>query len=87
MSENNIKPINNCGGLSLSEIPNVYNLGYSMEQQILILMKKTNEIIFTFNNVINDKIDQYVEGRINELFIDSIYDSSTETLRLYITHE
>ena len=88
MSENQtIKPIKNTMGLSISAIPNAYTLGATQEQQIFNLMNKLNEVIITFNNVITDTIDEYIEGRINELFVDSLYDAETETLELYITHE
>lgn len=87
MSENQtIKPIKNMC-LSISAIPNAYTLGATTEQQIFNLMNKLNEVIITFNNVITDTIDEYIEGRINELFVDSLYDPETETLELYITHE
>ena len=68
-------------------LPLVYDESLSYYENICKLTNKINDVIETFNNIIDDKIDEYIEGRINELFVDSIYDAETETLELYITHE
>ena len=68
-------------------LPLVYDESLSYYEDICKLTNKINDLITTFNNIIDDTIDEYIEGRINELFVDSIYNAETETLELYITHE
>lgn len=48
---------------------------------------KTNEIIRFINNVLEDKIVDYIDRRFNDIMIDSMYEEETETLVLFLTHE
>lgn len=44
------------------------------------ILKKLNE----FDDIVNNKIDIYIREKINKLFVDSVYDESTETLVLVL---
>jgi hypothetical protein len=51
------------------------------------LGNKTNEVIRFINNVLEDKLVEYIDKRFNDIMLDSMYESETETLVLYLTHE
>lgn len=51
------------------------------------LSNKTNEVIRFVNNVLEDKLVEYIDQRFNDIMLDSMYESETETLVLYLTHE
>lgn len=48
---------------------------------------KTNEIIRFINNILEEKLDEYIDKRFNDIMLDSMYEAETETLVLYLTHE
>lgn len=50
------------------------------------LGKKTNEIICFINNVLDEKLIEYIDKRFNDIMLNSMYDAETETLILYLTH-
>lgn len=51
------------------------------------LSNKTNEVIRFVNNVLEEKLVEYIDKRFNDIMLDSMYESETETLVLYLTHE
>lgn len=51
------------------------------------LSNKTNEVIRFVNNVLEDKLVEYIDQRFNDIMLDSMYEAETETLVLYLTHE
>lgn len=51
------------------------------------LSNKTNEIIRFINNVLEDKLTEYIEQKFNDIMLDTMYEAETETLVLYLTHE
>ena len=48
------------------------------------LGKKTNEIIYFLNNVVEEKLIEYIEKKFNDIMLSSMYDEETETLILYL---
>ena len=48
------------------------------------LGKKTNEIICFINNVLDDKLIEYIDKRFNDIMLDTMYEAETETLVLYL---
>ena len=48
------------------------------------LGKKTNEIISFLNNVVEEKLVEYIEKKFNDIMLSSMYDEETETLILYL---
>lgn len=83
--KNDIRPINiGC----LTEFPFIDETFDSVtEWQILQkLGEKTNEIIYFINSVLEQKLNEYIEEKFNDMMIDSMYETETETLILYLTH-
>lgn len=56
-------------------------------QMLQKLGEKTNEVIRFVNDVIEDKLVEYIDKRFNDIMLDSMYDAETETLILYLTDE
>ena len=48
------------------------------------LGKKTNEIIYFLNNIVEEKLNEYIEKKFNDIMLSSMYDEETETLILYL---
>lgn len=84
MNNNNIKPVHiGC----LTEFP-FLDTTFDAVTEWEVLQKlgeKTNEVIRFVNNVIEDKISEYIDQRFNDMMIDAMYDAETETLVLYLT--
>lgn len=57
---------------------------YQMLQKLGL---KTNEIISVINNILEDKIVEYIDNRFNDIMMNTMYEQETETLVLYLTHE
>ena len=73
--------------LSLGALPSSYLASLSYEEQLLWLSKKTDEIIAFINDILEQKISEYIEEKFNDIMLDSMYEAETETLVLYLTHE
>ncbi len=50
------------------------------------LGQKTNDIIHFVNDLLDEKINEYIDQRFNDMMVDAMYDASTETLTLFLTH-
>lgn len=80
----NLKPINlGC----IQEFPFIDETFDSITyyQMLQKLSCKTNEIIKFVNDVIENKVVEYIDKRFNDIMIDSMYDAETETLILYLS--
>lgn len=73
--------------LTIGALPSSYLASLTYEEQLLWLSKKTDEIIAFINDVLEQKLVEYIEERFNDIMLDSMYESETETLVLYLTHE
>lgn len=73
--------------LSLGALPSSYLASLSYEEQLLWLSKKTDEIITFINDILEQKLSEYIEEKFNDIMLDSMYEAETETLVLYLTHE
>ena len=73
--------------LSLGALPSSYLASLTYEEQLLWLSKKTDEIIAFINDILEQKISEYIEEKFNDIMLDSMYEAETETLVLYLTHE
>lgn len=83
--KDDIRPINiGC----LTEFPFIDATFDSMTewQYLQKLGGKTNEIIRFINSVLEQKLNEYIEEKFNDMMIDSMYEAETETLILYLTH-
>lgn len=80
-----IKKAINC--YSQKVIPLAFDESMSYLEDIACLKAKINEVITFVNDVIDEKITEYIDERFNDIMLDAMYDASTETLVLYISHE
>lgn len=83
--KDDIRPINiGC----LTEFPFIDATFDSMTewQYLQKLGGKTNEIIRFINSVLEQKLNEYIEEKFNDMMLDSMYEAETETLILYLTH-
>ena len=48
------------------------------------LGKKLNETICFINNILEEKLVEYIENKFNDIMLSSMYDEETETLILYL---
>ena len=81
----NIRPINiGC----LTEFPFIDSTFDSITEWEILqkLGEKTNEIICFINSVLEQKLNEYIEEKFNDMMLDSMYEAETETLILYLTH-
>lgn len=67
-------------------IPLAFDESMSYLEDIACLKAKINEVITFVNDVIEDKIVDYIDERFNDIMLNSMYDSETETLILYVDH-
>ena len=72
---------------TIGALPSSYLASLTYEEQLLWLSKKTDEIIGFINNILEQKISEYIEEKFNDIMLDSMYEAETETLVLYLTHE
>lgn len=73
--------------LTIGALPSSYLASLTYEEQLLWLSKKTDEIIAFINNILEQKISEYIEEKFNDIMLDSMYEAETETLVLYLSHE
>lgn len=81
----NIRPINiGC----LTEFPFIDETFDSITEWEILqkLGEKTNEIICFINSVLEQKLNEYIVEKFNDMMLDSMYEAETETLILYLTH-
>ena len=66
-------------------IPLAFDESMSYLEDIACLKAKINEVITFVNNVLEDKITEYIDERFNDMMINAMYESETETLVLYLS--
>lgn len=71
---------------SYKVIPLAFDESLSYLEDIASLRHKLNEIITFVNDVIEDKLTEYIDERFNDIMLNSMYDAETETLILYVDH-
>lgn len=69
---------------TLGHLPTSYLQSLSFEEQLLSIGKKTDEIINFINNILKEKIDDYINKTFNDMIINTMYIPDTETLVLYL---
>lgn len=73
--------------LTIGALPSSYLASLTYEEQLLWLSKKTDEIITFINDILEQKISEYINEKFNDIMLDSMYEAETETLVLYLTQE
>ena len=51
------------------------------------LGKKLNETICFINNLLEDKLEEYINQKFNDIMLSAMYEEETETLVLYLEHK
>ena len=51
------------------------------------LGKKLNETICFINNLLEDKLEEYINQKFNAIMLSAMYEEETETLVLYLEHK
>ena len=49
--------------------------------------KKLNETICFINNLLEDKLEEYINQKFNDIMLSAMYEEETETLVLYLEHK
>lgn len=78
---------NGCMCYTTKVIPLAFDESMSYYEQICKLTAKMNEIISFANNELTDALKKYIEQEFNNIMLDTMYDSETETLTLYLVKE
>lgn len=71
---------------SYKVIPLAFDESLSYLEDIASLRHKLNEVITFVNDIIEEKITDYIDERFNDIMLNSMYDAETETLILYVDH-
>ena len=69
---------------TLGHLPTSYLASLTFEEQLLNIGEKTDEIINFINNILQEKMDDYINKTFNDMIINTMYISDTETLVLYL---
>lgn len=77
-----LKPVKRC--YSQKVIPLAFDESMSYLEDICHLKYKVNEIIEFIDDVLEQKISEYINIKFNDIMINSMYEASTETLILYL---
>lgn len=80
----NIKPLTPASLCNIN--PFIENNFDSLTQYQLLmkLSEKVNELISVFNDTVDSKIKDYIDVQFNNIMINTMYDSETETLTMYL---
>lgn len=78
MSTKNIEPIKHSDCHKV--LPLIYDDSLSYYEILCKLVNKMNEIIAFLSGTITGTIKEYLNEQFNELMINAIYDSETETI-------
>lgn len=65
-------------------LPLVYDESLSYYEQLCKLTHSMNKLIDVVNNTIDDTIKEFVDKQFNNIMLNTMYDSESETLTLYL---
>ena len=65
-------------------IPLVYDDSITVIEMVGKLVDKTNELISFINDVLEQKLNEYILSMFNKLMINATYEESTETIYLFL---
>lgn len=69
---------------TIGMIPSSYFTSMTYEEQLLWLCKKMNEIIDFANNNLSEQLKEFINNEFNNMIINTMYETDTETLVLYL---
>ena len=70
--------------LTIGHLPSSYKISLTYEEQLIQIGEKMEEVITFINDVLEQKMNEYINARFNDMIINSMYDPETETLILYL---
>ncbi len=79
-----VKPVKACPNRIARVLPLAFDESLSYLEMTCNLIEKMNEIIDFANNELSEKLEKYIDERFNDMIINSMYESETETLILYL---
>ena len=82
MAVDTLKPVKPT--YSQKVIPLAFDESMSYLEDVCNLKYKINEIIGFIDDVLEDKINDYINEKFNNMIIDTMYNAQTETLVLYL---
>ena len=70
----------------MADISKIQLKGTNDEEVVYNIKDETarNEIIYFLNNIVEEKLVEYIEKKFNDIMLSSMYDEETETLILYL---
>ena len=86
MNNLRVEPVK-CNKICIGTIPTAYVECMSYLEQVMYLTKKVNEVIKTFNELVNEEVAEYINETFNDIMINTTYDDETETLVMYLENE
>lgn len=81
MLNSNLRPI--CFNAQ-KVLPLVFDESLSYYEQLCKLTACMNKMIDVLNNTIDDTIKEFIDERFDAIMLNTIYDSESETLTLYL---
>lgn len=67
---------------TIGELPTSYKVSLTYEEQLMCVGKKIEEIIDFIDSVLEEEINNYINEKFDEIMMDCVYESETETLVL-----
>lgn len=61
-----------------------YQMLMKLSEKVNELSEKVNELISVFNDTVDSKIKDYIDVQFNNIMLNTIYDSESETLTMYL---
>ena len=71
--------------LTFGNIPSSYLASLSYEEQILWLCKQIKDLTKFVNDILEEKLNDYILKEFNNILFDTMYEQETETLVLSLT--
>ena len=68
--------------LTFGNIPSSYLASLSYEEQILWLCKQIKDLTKFVNDILEEKLNDYILKEFNNILFDTMYEQETETLVL-----
>ena len=62
--------------MTIGALPTSYLISMTYEEQLLWLSKKTDEIISFINDILEQKISEYIEEKFNDIMLDTMYEAN-----------
>lgn len=84
-----MKEINKFGRscATFGNLPSSYLASMTYEEQLLWLCEHIKDLEKFLDDILENKLNDYIELNFNNIMINTMYDSENETLVLYLSNE